>query len=208
VDDGERVTLTTGQAKRLLLGLSILTLILVGVATALRAGIERSDHPASADAGAFGRPGSGSGSGSGSGRTEHDAGWQRGTRILLGGGGTYTDDPSALNKSIGEPVELWTKGGKSRVTPARVGAGAAGCAAGPVVTVDLRVKSLAGTMELPLNDFVLLASDGSLTLPIPECSTGFADASAERTIAFASADLDRLVFATDPTDPLAVWHLP
>lgn len=206
MDDGERVTLTTAQAKRLLLGLSILTLILVGVATALRAGIKRSDDPASppaglasADTGAFGRPGSG--------RTEHDAGWQRGTRILLGGGGTYTNDPSALNKSIGEPVELWTKDGKSRVTPARVSAGTAGCAAGPVVTVDLRVKSLAGTMELPLNDFALLASDGSLTLPIPECSTGFADASAERTIAFASADLDRLVFATDPTDPVAVWHL-
>jgi hypothetical protein len=112
-----------------------------------------------------------------------------------------------LNKSVGEPVVVQMGEDAIRVTPVRVSAGTAGCAAGPLVTLDLLVRPQSGSMELALRNFALLAADGSAAAPIQACSTGFSEAAAQRTLVFAAAEPDRLVLGTDPTDPVAVWHL-
>jgi hypothetical protein len=119
----------------------------------------------------------------------------------------FANDPSALNKSVGEPVVLQTRENAWRVTPVRVTGGTAACTAGPLVTVDLLVEPRSGPPGLPLNDFLLMAADGSAAGPIQACSTSFAEAAPQRTLVFAGADPDRLVFGTDLNHPVAVWHL-
>lgn len=53
----------------------------------------------------------------------------------------------------------------------------------------------------------LLTPDGTAAAPIKGCSTGFAEATAQRTLVFAADRPDRLVFGTDPTAPEVAWQL-
>jgi hypothetical protein len=93
------------------------------------------------------------------------------------------------------------------VTPTRVATGISACAAGPLVTIDLLVESASGPEGLSLNDFILMALDGSAARPIQECSTGFAEDAPGRTLTFAAAQPDRLIFGKDPAAPVTMWHL-
>jgi hypothetical protein len=66
---------------------------------------------------------------------------------------------------------------------------------------------VSGAQALPLNEFRLKVSDGSAAEPIPACSTGFTEAAAQRTLVFAAAKPDRLLFGADPAGPEAQWFL-
>jgi len=202
VDDGERVALTSAQLRRLVLLLVAVVLFLVVVGRALRveSPTPRFAAPGSAAATAFQQAGAGE-------SAEDAAKLERGAKILLGIDRMYTGDFNALNKSLGEPVLLRTRDTDLRVTPARATAGTAACAAGSLVTVELLVERVSGSAGLTPNNFALLAADGSAAAPIQGCSTGFAEAAAQRTLVFAVEQPDRLVVGTDPADPAAGWQL-
>lgn len=199
MDDGEFTTLTAAQLVRLALLLAFAVLVVVGVGMILR--VEKPARPFAAP----GPAGVAASARAGAGPVQ-DAALKRAGEILFGGG-LDTNDPAALNKSVGEPVALRTRESELTVTPTRVAAGTSACAAGPLVTIDLLVESASGPEGLSLNDFILMAVDGSAARPIQECSTGFAEGAAGRTLTFAATQPDRLIFGKDPAVPVAMWHL-
>lgn len=199
--DGERVTLTSKQVQGGVYLLTVVVLVLVVLGTLLRPEERESPFAAyeSAVAAASRQPGAS--------EPTMDPELAQGVQMLLGRARLYTSDPSALNKSIGEPVVLRTKESSLRVTPSRVSAGTSVCAAGPLVTVDLLVKPEPGAEALPLSVFHLMGADGADAAPVPACSTGFAEGAEQRTLVFAATEPDRLIVGADPIAPVAVWQL-
>jgi hypothetical protein len=201
VTGGERESLTVGQLIRAGFALVIIVLLLIELGYRLRRDDPAPPFAASESAAA---PGLGP---AGAGRSQRDAELAEAMKALMDDGGLFARDPSALDKTMGAPVVLMTAETELRVTPTRITVATAACAAGPLVTVELLVESLSGTEALPLNDFHLRAHDGSVAEPIPACSTGFAEAAAKRTVVFAAATPDRLLFGTNPASPEAQWFL-
>jgi hypothetical protein len=204
VDDGGGVSLTSRQARDLVVLLVIVVLVVTLLGLVLRSDDRETPAAAFADAvaRASARPDDRA-------AAEQVAEAERGLRILMDTGGLFmsTGDFNALNKSPGEPVLLLVGETELRVTPTRVTAGAAACAAGSL-TVELLVERVSGSAGLTPDNFALVASDGSAAAPVRGCSTGFAEASARRTLVFAGEQPDRLIVGTDPVKPVAVWHLP
>jgi hypothetical protein len=198
--DGERESLTVGQVCRIVFGLGVIVLLAIRVGHMLRD--ENPATPFAASGSAAAGPGS-----AGDGQAERDAELARTWTMLMGNGGLSANDPSALNKTVGAPVVLTTAEAELRVTATRVGVGTAACADGPLVTVDLLVESVSGSVALPLNEFHLKVFDGTVAEPIPACSTGFTEAAEQRTLVFAAAEPDRLLFGADPAAPEVQWFL-
>jgi hypothetical protein len=204
MDDGEGVTLTGKQLRGLVFLLVFAVLFVSLAGYLLRADESPSliEEYAAAVATASARADDGE-------AAERAAELEEGFQVLLGGGDMYTtSDFNALDKSLGDTVTLRAEETELRVTPARVTAGPAACASGSVMTVELLVERVSGAAGLTPATFALLAADGAATAPVPGCSTGFAESAGRRTLVFAAEKPDRLIVGTDPSHPVAVWHLP
>lgn len=130
-----------------------------------------------------------------------------GFKLLLGGDAWSTRDFNAQNKSEGEPVALLAEKTELRVTPTHVTTGTVACAGGPATTVELLVERVSGPADLVPGTFAVLSSDGSTAAPVQGCSTGFAEASTQRTLVFAGTDPDRLIIGSNPARPVVTWQL-
>jgi hypothetical protein len=200
VHDGEYVTLTSKQVQGAVLLFTVTLLVLIVLGTALRPERSPSDDLEAAIAAASPR--------SGASTPVMTPELERGMEALFGGGRISTLDPSALNKSLGEPVVLQMNETTWRVTPTRVTAATSACAAGPLMSVELLVKLESGSEALPLNNFHLMTADGADAAPIPACSTGFAEFAVQRTLVFAATGADRLIVGKDAIASVAAWQVP
>jgi len=200
----QRHTVTVGPVRpaAVLFGVVIFVLVAVALGTTLRGTWQERSFgaPTVTAATASGRTGD-------AGRAQDAAAAEQAAEILLGDGDLYAIGPNSLNLFSGQSVVLRNVDTEVRVTPGRVALGTGACAAGPLLTVELSVQLVRGSVSLRLEDFALLVSDGLVSRAIEACSTGFSDAALKRTVVFAAAQPGRLVYGPDPADPVAMWQL-